>query len=168
LLAAWAIACIRPPAARRVLVVALAVCTAVGALVWGHREDDWRGAIAVAAGASDADTLVLARVRLVEAKQVDWLTDPERRSYVLAPFAFYPLGTDPVPLPLFPHDEGADVYLDALLAGPVAATDRFVLIEQGDEYRTWLDARLGPLGWSSRILGEVDEPQEVEYVRAPG
>lgn len=167
LMVAWGVVSLRPASARRAFVVALAVGTAFVFTLWFHREDDWRGAIATAASVSDEDTLVLARVRLVEAKQVDWLTDPERRSYLLAPFAVYVLGADPVPLPLFPHDPGADVYLDALLGGPVAATDRFVLIEQGSVYRAWLQERLGPLGWSSRTVGTVEEPEATEFTRAP-
>lgn len=166
LLVTWGMAALRPAFARRVMVVALAVLTALTFTLWFHRADDWRRAIATAASVSAGDTLVLARVGLVEAKQVEWLSDPERRAYVLAPFSFYPLGPDPVPLPLFPHVPGADAYLEALLDGPVAEQGRFVLIEQGDVYRVWLDERLGRLGWTSRVVGGHTEPEVTVFTRS--
>ena len=166
LLVAWGVAALRPGAAQRSFVVALAVLTPIVVTLWFHRDDDWRSAVRTAATVTEQDTVVLARVRLVEAKQVDWLHDPEKRSYVLAPFSFYPLPVEPIPLPLFPHDPGADVYLEETLDGPVASAGRFVLIEQGDVYRAWLDERLGPLGWSSAQVGSVEEPEVTVFTRA--
>lgn len=166
LLVTWGMASLRPAFARRMMAVALAVLTVLTFTVWFRREDDWRRAVATAASASAGGTLVLARVGLVEAKQVDWLSDPQRRDYLLAPFSFYPLEADPVPLPLFPHDPGADAYLDALLDGPVPEQGRFVLFEQGDVYRTWFDERLGPLGWTSRVVGGHTEPEVTVFTRS--
>jgi mannosyltransferase len=162
---AWGVACLSPARARHVLIVAMAVITALTFGLFVRRDDDWRGAVATAATLVRPDTPVLARVKLVEAKQVEWLTDTERRSYVLAPFHAYPLASEPVPLPLFPHDPGAEAYLDGVLDDVIDA-DRFVLVEQGEVYRAWLQERLGPLGWSHRIVGDTTEPYVVEFTRA--
>jgi len=165
LLVAWGLMTLRPEAVRRATMWTLAILTAVAFSIWADHTDDWRSAVGAVAANADEETLVLARVGLVEAKQVDWLTDPERSAYLLAPFSFYPVAADPVALPLYPHDPGADAYLTGLLHGPIHERDRFVLIERYDTYRLWFEERLVPLGWSSRVIGSYGGPEVSEFTR---
>ena len=65
----------------------------------------------------------------------------------------------------------ASQWADAPIHQPELAAafeDHFVLIEQGSVYKAWLDERLGPMGWTSRIVGTTEEPDVVEFTRATG
>jgi len=165
----WAVSCIHPAQARRVIGVAfaiLAVMTARGSLKVGQ---DWRGLAEAERVFANDHTLVLMHPVFIEARQLDWLDDPERRSYLLAPTSFYPMEGDMVAMP-YAADESGLAYL-ARLEAEIDDRDRILLVTQSENrapFRTWLDARLGPDGWTSRSVGRFGLIELFEFTRGEG
>jgi mannosyltransferase len=165
-LAGWAISSIDPPAARRVVATVLAILSVLaygGTLKLG---EDWRGAAAFERGQVDAATIVLLHPALIESAQLDWFDDPERLSYLLSVVSYYPMDgrVDLLPYTL---DDPAEIYLERLVTSELARADRFLLITRYPwvPYREWLDGRLAPDGFESRIIGRFGVIDVVEFRR---
>ena len=110
--------------------------------------EDWRGAVAFAGATADADTLVLVHPAFVESAQPDWLEDPDRRSYLLSPLAYYPLDAEVVLLPFVLDAVGRALSRRASSATGSSERDRFLLVTNYADvpFASWLDGRLGPTG----------------------
>lgn len=64
-----------------------------------HAMEDWRSAMSTANSITDSDTTVLMFSGLIELTAPEFLTDPEKRSYVTSPVAYYPIEAKVTPLP---------------------------------------------------------------------
>lgn len=168
LLGAWAIASLEPAAVRRIVAVVLAI---MSVLAYGGRlknGEDWQGAAAFERQRADPNTVVLLHPALVEASQLDWFSDPEKVSYLLAVASYYPMNGRLVPMP-YVLDDAARRYLEGLVTGELAGADRFLLVTGIPEvpFRAWFDGRLGPEGYTSRVIGTFGEIQVIEFSRSP-
>jgi hypothetical protein len=168
LLLGGALASLEPAGARRVAVLVLVL---VGLLASGgrwHSDQDWRGAAAeVNALVKDPSTPVLMHAAFIEAANVPLLDDPRYRTPLLAQLTRYPVGGSLIPIP-YNLTPDARRYLETRVVPIVSATDRFVLVTlQGiAPFETWLEARLGRLGFESREIGEHGSVQVTLFERA--
>jgi hypothetical protein len=154
LFAGWAIASLEPAAVRRVVAIVLAFLSVLAYGGTSKNGEDWRGAAAFERQNADADTVVLVHPALVEAAQLDWFSDPERRSYLLAVQSYYPMIGRVTPMP-YVLDDAARGYLEDLVTGELAGADRFLLVTRYTQvpFRDWLDGRLTPEGYTSAVIG---------------
>jgi 4-amino-4-deoxy-L-arabinose transferase-like glycosyltransferase len=165
-LAGWAISAIEPASARRIIAGVLAIFSVVaygGTLKLG---EDWRGAAAFERARAGASTIVLLHPALIESAQLDWFEDPERRSYLLSVASYYPMDGRVTPMP-YTLDDEARVYLEGLVADELIDVDRFLLVTRYPQvpFRDWLDGRLTPEGYGSRVIGTFGVIQVIEFSR---
>jgi mannosyltransferase len=167
-LSGWAISAIEPAAARRIIAGVLAIFSvlAYGGIL--KNGEDWRGAAAFEREHADPGTIVLLHPALVESAQLDWFHDPERRSYLLSVASYYAMDGRVTPMPYILDDESRD-YLDGLVTGELAGVDRFLLVTRYPQvpFRDWLDGRLTPEGYGSRVIGTFGVIQVIEFSRSP-
>ncbi len=105
--------------------------------------EDWRGTAAFERAHADPDTVVLLHPALVESAQLDWFSDPEKRSYLLSVESYYPMDGRVLPMP-YVLDSEARAYLEGLVTDELAGEDRFLLVTRYPlvPFREWLDGRL--------------------------
>jgi len=158
LLVALALRSVEPPVARRIIVLVLAVLSVLE-LANPHHATDWRTAMTIAASMADRDTVVLVQPGFTESDQLSWFTDPERRSFLLAPVSYYPVPGRIVLLPanIDPSTEG---FVRQQIRSALPGADRVILITPGSP---------GTVPWVNQFLGrrwvEHDIPtQEVPTV----
>ncbi|MCA1834721.1 MAG: glycosyltransferase family 39 protein [Actinomycetota bacterium] len=127
LLAGWVLAGIR----RYDVGVVCAVLAAAAGLALAsthHSPERWREAIArtntLTAGRRSA---VLLRGGFIESRQIGWLTEPRKRSWLLAPVDYYTVSAPTDPL-LFDVDTAFRERFVSLLADSVKTNDRVVVI----------------------------------------
>jgi hypothetical protein len=166
LLAGWAIASLQPAAVRRLVAFALAILSvlAFGGLL--KNGEDWRGTAAFERAHADPDTIVLLHPALVESAQLDWFTDPEKRSYLLSVQSYYPMEGRVLPMP-YVLDNEARAYLEGLVTDELTGADRFLLVTRYPlvPFRDWLDGRLGSEGYVSRLIGTFGTIKVFEFAR---
>jgi mannosyltransferase len=164
-LAGWAIASIEPAAARRIVATLLAILSLLAYGGYLKNGEDWRDAAGFERANADPGTVVLLQPGLIESEQLDWFDDPERSSYLMAVDSYYPLEGRVTLLPLSLADPGAHEYLDGLVTTELAGAARFLYVTRNPAlpYRDWLDGRLGPLGFESRVLGQFGVVSVVEF-----
>jgi mannosyltransferase len=167
ILGGYALASIGPALATRIVAACFAIIAVVALGSPLHGNEDWRGAAAAIGEVSTPSTVVLAQTGLIEATQIDWLRDPERASYLLAPFSYYRVPGDLVPLPL--HLEQADErrYVDDLVDGRLRQLDRFLLVFRAPSAQVAdrIDGALHDDGWTWRSLGTFGSVGVYEFVR---
>lgn len=140
----------------RLLVVA---ALAAGSIIWTDARDssfvDWREQAAVVRSLALPETTpVLIHSQLIEAAQIDWLEDPERRQYLLAPLAPYPIEGRVIALPYDLRAPALVAYLDRVYRRQLASAERFVVSGRYPEgFRTWF-ARRAP-EFEARDVGGV-------------
>jgi uncharacterized membrane protein len=168
MLAGWAVASLEPSAARRIVAGVLAL---VSVLAYGgtlKNGEDWRGAAAFEREHADPGTIVLLHPALVESAQLDWFSDREKLSYLLSVQSYYPMEGRVTPMPYVLDDE-ASAYLEGLVTGELAGADRFLLVTRYPQvpFRVWLDGRLKPEGYDSRVIGTFGVILVIEFSRSP-
>jgi hypothetical protein len=133
-----------------------------------HTDEDWRSAAATErALVQDEHTPVLLFSGFIEAKQIDWLTDPEKSSYLNAPASAYPLRGDVIPLP-FRLEGDPTAYLEELVDERLLLTDRFILVTRGTDepFNGWFSERLAPHGFTSVLHANYGQQIQVyEFLR---
>ena len=166
LLAGWAIASLQPASVRRLVAFALAILSvlAFGGLL--KNGEDWRGTAAFERAHADPDTVVLLHPALVESAQLDWFSDPEKRSYLLSVESYYPMDGRVLPMP-YVLDAEARAYLEGLVTAELAGEDRFLLVTRYPlvPFRDWLDGRLRSEGYTSRLIGTFGTIKVFEFSR---
>jgi mannosyltransferase len=167
-LAGWAIASIEPAAARLTVAALLAILSLLAYGGYLKNGEDWRDAAAFERAHANADTIVLLHPGLIESAQLDWFEDPERLSYLTSVVSYYPMIGR---VSLMPHsldDPGAHEYLEGLVTSDLADVDRFLFITRYADlpYKDWLDGRLGPEGFTSRVLDRSGVIFVVEFTRS--
>jgi len=166
LLTGWAIASVEPPEARRIIAVVLALMSVLAYGGFLKNGEDWRGAAAFERMHADPGTIVLLHPALVESAQLDWFSDPERRSYLLSVQSYYPMEGRITPMPYI-LDDGARTYLEGLVTGELAGANRFLLVTRYPQvpFREWLNGRLAQAGYVSRVIGTFGVIQVIEFSR---
>lgn len=167
LLLGSALGSLEPEHVRRIV---LTVIVIVGLLATGgtrHHAEDWRGAAQkVDALVTDESTPVLVHPAFIESAHVPFLMDPEYRSALLAPLARYPVRGSVI---LMPYDltDRTKPYLETVVVPAIERADRFVLFTLSPTipFREWLDGRLAPLGFRSRLMGEYAGIQVILFER---
>jgi hypothetical protein len=144
LLAAWVLRGLQPVDLRAwVAVVYVGLSLARPALDPG----DWKGlASDVRSLVHDERTPILLPPTLIEAKQVAWLNDPEKRQYLQGPLAYYRVPGDLVPLPVGLADDDRE-YLATLIRERLAPSESFIWVSGADlsAQSVWLEERLAAL-----------------------
>jgi uncharacterized membrane protein len=168
LMVGWAVASLEPPATRRIVAFVIALLSILAYFGYSKNGEDWRGAAAFERQHADPTTVVLVHPALVESAQLDWFSDPEKRSYLLSVQSYYPMEGRLTPMPYALEDD-AYGYLEGLLTGELEGVDRFLLITRYPQvpYRAWLDGRLTPLGYASSVIRTFGVIQVIEFSRSP-
>jgi mannosyltransferase len=163
ILVALALRSIDPPKARLIIVLVLALLSVLQ-LARPHHSNDWRTAMALAGSISDNGTVVLVQPGFTESDQLNWLTDPERRSFLLAPVSYYPIPGRVVLLPAN-IDLSTQQFVRQQIRAALPGADRVVLVTPGSPVTApWLDEFLGE-GWTHRDLPTGDLPVVTEFSR---
>jgi uncharacterized membrane protein len=167
LIAGWGMASLEPAATRRIVAIVLSLLSILaygGSLKNG---EDWQGAADFERHQADPSTIVLVHPALVEAAQLDWLSDPEKRSYLLSVQSYYPMVGRVTPMP-YVLDDAARGYLESLVTGELAGVDRFLLVTRYTRvpFRDWLDGRLTAEGYRSTIIGTFGVITIFEFSRS--
>jgi len=131
-----------------IVVAALVVSNPLASSNWITRHSEqWRDAIAyVNQVVDDPGTPVLIRAGFIESQQIDWLTDPEKMSWLMAPIAAYPVEGRPIPMPGAIDSEARVGYVRSVLENEVASERQFVFVTNVDN----------PYGTALRVAGEED------------
>ena len=150
-------------AIRRPLRLAVLVALALLAFSQADRPalEDWRRATALARPfVNAADTPVLIRSGLPQARLRKWLEDPEAAQVVLAPLAFYPMPGAPKALPYELDDE----YLRGVILPAVGIHARIIIVSHDFDFermrrlplKAWFDSNL-PAHRSTQVarLGNI-------------
>lgn len=95
-----------------------------------HSIEDWRSAMSAANSITDPDTTVLMFSSLIELKAPEFLIDPEKKSYVTSPLAYYPIEGNVAPLPWTSVADQTE-RLTSALAGVAAQEPVVVITNQG-------------------------------------
>ena len=144
---------LREDVAQVAVVVIVAFIAATSFKTTQHTAEDWRAAGALQRDLAGPETPVLLFSGFIEAKQIDWLKDPERASYLNAPAAMYPMDGELIPTP-FGLDEAGIQYLSEVLQTRLLPADHFVLVTRGtDPFHGWLEPQTSAAGFQSRLAG---------------
>jgi hypothetical protein len=150
MLAGALIRSLEPARARRLVVVSVMIISMLGMAgrhYSFHGNEDWRGAAKqIATLVRDPSTPVLVYTSLFETADHDWLTDPEKRDYLLSPFALYPSRGDFL---LLPHDfrPSDRRFLENLTRQRLLNHTMVVVLTRFDTFEVWIDARLTSAGY---------------------
>jgi hypothetical protein len=128
--------------------------------------EDWRWAAAEIRAMPVERTVVIMHPGLVESSQLEWFSDPEKRSYLLSPTSYYDFPDLILPAPYDISRESEDFIADEL--DPVLPdVDRVILLTRfpGVPYRAWLEGRLGAAGWETGRVESRGAMLIVEFVR---
>lgn len=120
---------ITPTRSRSIVVTILVILL----LFYGGRnipfDEDWSSAIAYVRTKSLGHHIpILASTGLVESNDTEWINHPEKRSYLLSPFAAYRLDEVPILLPAYFDQPGATEYLDKNVFPILRRVDEFYLV----------------------------------------
>ena len=132
---------LEPATARSTIAVVLVLAAFWGFSSRTHSGDDWRAAAAVERSLADPTTPVLFRPNFIEASQLDWLTRPDKRAYLLSETSPYPMRGTIVAIP-YALNLGAQRYLDGVIRERLTRVDRFLLVNDRGDFRLWLEGRL--------------------------
>jgi len=148
LVAAAILRAVHPPPARRIIAALLAVFTVWGTAGVLKAGEDWRWAASAAQAASDADSVTLLHPGLVESSQLDWFSDPEERSYLMNPTAYYhfPGSVEPVP---YTATAANEAFLSRELADLPSSVDHIIYVTRfpGAGFLTYLQGWASASGW---------------------
>lgn len=122
---------IGPVSARIVLAGFVVALSIFATFRTSHHDNDWRGISESIRRelALSPDLEILAHTGLVEAKDLSWTEDPEKRAYLNAPFHAYPVGKDVIPLPYSTRPEDRD-YMAVVLGRLRAERKGFLVVSR--------------------------------------
>jgi 4-amino-4-deoxy-L-arabinose transferase-like glycosyltransferase len=144
---------LRPVAVMRIIVMALAVIWIISTF-HSRSVENWRAAIQVAREfARTSSSPVLIQSGLIESDQADWLRDPEKKSYLLAPISFYPVNAQAVPLPSHVNP-ATKTYLDELAQQQHPSLDHFLVIQNNPPLHDPLKDELQSFGFKFLTVGQ--------------
>src|SRR4051794_17489430 len=153
---------VEPDTGRRII----ALCVAIGAIVAlarVHHASDWRGSIATVNAIADDRSVVIVQPGFTESGQDTWLHDPERRSFLLAPLAFYPVDGQVVLLPR-QLDPTSERQLRTEIQDAATTASNGVLVN-GGILDSGVEEVFRPREGSEPPAPTADEPSVVEFTR---
>lgn len=164
LIVAWAIQTVRSERVRLAVITGFAALLVIFARLTGAN-DEWRLASATVRSLRPGpNTPVLVRGGFIEARQIDWLEDTERSSFLLAPLAYYPIDGTVVPLP-WQVDASSREYLERL-GTRLERHERFILVAATTTpFRRWFARRMSTSGFRAWDAGAFDELSVVVFDR---
>ena len=121
----------------------------------------------IAASMADRDTVVLLQPGFTESDQLSWFTDPERRSFLLAPESYYPVPGRIVLLPanIDPSTEG---FVRQQIRSALPGADRVILLTPGSPGTVpWVNEFLGR-GWVERDIPTQEVPTVTAFTHRGG
>jgi hypothetical protein len=136
-----------------------------------HVLEDWREVARLVNAEVEESTPILLNSGFIEGARVDWLRQrvrDDRRGFLAAPTAYYPMRGDVIPLPYL-LDADTQAYLEYVIVPALEDVDRFVCIGRGKRttwLRPWFDARYVPAGYAARELYQSQSVGAVVYERA--
>jgi hypothetical protein len=158
---------LEPSRARRMVALAILCVSLLKNFGLSRHFEEWRNAAREASKCTGCPVLV--RSGAIESRDVNWLTDPDTRDYMIAPFTYYRVAADVTPLPFEIESKPAVQYMESVLDEKLRDADRFVLVSRqfGDDGRTaaWLRGRLGPRGFCARSLGNFGFVEATQFER---
>ncbi|HXJ85071.1 MAG TPA: glycosyltransferase family 39 protein [Candidatus Methylomirabilis sp.] len=157
LLIAWLLRTVKPRRAR--LLVALVPLALSLATYWdnGTHLGSFRDLVSIVRmAANDSDMPVLIWSPLVEGNQVEWLRDPERKSYLLALADFYGFNRNVTALPNDISSPTSQTYLDSIKADFLTEDRPRLLLLGPPSSEAWVAKHLAPRPFVSRRLGGMD------------
>jgi uncharacterized membrane protein len=160
ILVALLIRTFEPAAARRIVVLTVAVLSVL-ALGTGDHLGDWRGAMAAIAGSATERSVVLVQSGYVESLQLDWYSDPERVSYLAAPTSYYGVTGNVVVLPV--DASPVQDFARGRIEGAIDGADRVFLVTSTAWMATWVGEVLVDHGFTQEPL-VTGTPLAYEYV----
>jgi hypothetical protein len=157
LLVGWALYALQP----RIIGVTIAcviVCASISTYSGTHVPDDWRNAVRAANAVTPSrDTPVLVHSLFIEARQTSWLTDPEKRDFLMAPAGYYRFAGTIVPLPFNVVGEDGQ-YVDHIVGAELTGVDRFVLVTNFIHvFGPYIEERVRADGFSRRVVGNYGQ-----------
>ena len=162
----WLIGSARPQRAQRLIVLSVAICSILTVPVaLSNQTEDWRRAAEIVNHNGDARSLVLVDSDFVEAGQPGWLNDPEKRSYLLAPFSYYKIGGEVHVLP-GKITNSVQGYLSNIETR-IHATDHFFVIARltFERWRSWAFGESAPLGFQEVFSARYGQLYVEEFRR---
>jgi 4-amino-4-deoxy-L-arabinose transferase-like glycosyltransferase len=165
LLAAWMIRQVRPGQFRVVLALGMLI-GAVLSFDADHFTEDWRGALrAASAAVTDAGEPILIRTDFIEARSIEWLRDPKRSDWLLAPVAAYGVTGAPYLLPYGVSDAEARYVLDLESRVLDDARAFVVVTNRIHTYQSLLAQRMASRGFGTRSLGNFGSIRVTAFER---
>ena len=164
LLLGSALRSIGPSSARRIIACTLAIVVVL-AVAKAHHSSDWRGSMAAAGAAATPDSLVVVQPGFIESDQASWLTDPQHRSFLLAPLSLYPTDGQIVLMPLN-FDASTEQLVRQQIKQALPSASNVILVNGGNR-DTWLLEVLGSDRWTESQLPTMDEPYVKLFTRVP-
>jgi mannosyltransferase len=162
LVAGVAMRSISPATARLIVAAILSAVSLFTFVGLSHTGDNWGAASKVERALAGPHTRVLYRSTLVESAQIDWLTAPDKRAYLLSMTSRSPFDgkIDVLPHTLAPESER---YLESLVTHELLGARRILLVNGGLEYEAWLEGRLR--GYSARKAAGSDAITVIVFER---
>ena len=116
-------------------------------------EWNWRHLATVVNQVGGSDQDVLMDAGFAEGNSIQWLRDPRKAEWLLAPSFFYPISGRLFPVP-HEVDENTARYMEGLVRSRLLKDSSFVLVTRSpiSPVRAWLQGRLGKDGPSSRTV----------------
>ncbi len=111
-------------------------------------------------------TPVFVQSGFVESMQLEWFRDPEKRSYLVAPLARYPIGGDVVALPQHFTEENVGFLASAVAAKLPGARKVVLFAPWPSDYPAWFEGRLAPEGFTRRDVGAEGRPAVMVFERS--
>ena len=148
-LVALAIRAFEPAAARRVVVLVLAVLSVLAIGAADHL-GEWRSAMAAIDERASDRSVVLVQSGYVESLQLDWYSDAERVSYLGSPTSFYAAPGQVVVLPV--DVSPAPDFVRERIRSSLVGADRVFFVTSSAAYATWVGEVLLEQGWVQRQI----------------
>jgi hypothetical protein len=166
IIAAALIASLSPARARRIVVLAVVLVSAID-VVSRYKSGDIRGAIALAGSVADDHTVTFLGYGFQESLQPSWYDDAQRKGLLTAPVQYYPIPGATVALPTDLTQQSAP-FARTEIERAIASGDRIVFITvTGSPYAVWLDELFQKQGYTSRTLGSVELFTVTEFTPDP-
>lgn len=120
---------IKPARSKRIMLIILFGLMLVYGGIQSPFNENWSSAIAYAKKRSRGSNIpVVAYTGLVESRDTSWVIHPERRKYLLSPFAAYRLDKEPFLLPATFDQPDAAEYLEKAVFPELRKVNQFYLI----------------------------------------
>lgn len=166
LLIGRAIAALEAERVRVFVLAGMLVATASVGMSVTHADEGWREASALLNRRALPGDKVLLHAYLIESAQLDWLSDPERSSYLNAPLAPYPIRARAYAVP-YRFDDLSIATLDALVQQDLVSLDRFFFVTRASHvpWEPWLRGRLASEGFTSTQMARFGHVVVHEFHR---